>query len=1124
MDNKSCYKKMFGGILIVVSSIVICISVHVAPLFAAPAYIADKPGQIVTVAEPLFIASNDSIGLDARNGGTITSSFDIGVSGDKSYGAYAKDSSAIIIDKSITTSGDLSTTMRVENGSTAHVEGDISMYGNGVYDKILGYRSFGLYADGSEVTVGGSVTTSGDFSTALYAKDSAITIYGGVSSTGKGNEDATQGRGAHAVNSVNSTVNVSSDIIAKGDYNWGVNASSDSFVTVDGKISVNGLGVQGVNSEYGSVVTVSGDITATGGNTHGINASKEATVNALGNVTALDDHFIAYGIHAVSKGNVNVSGDITSKAKEQAFGINALDNGTVVTVDGDVTVESGKYVRGILAEKSEVNVGGSVYAKGAPDVGYTFGEAVYALDSGRIDVYGDVIAEGKFMMGADAGLFSSVKIGGDITVMGDETWGIYSWTNASVDVSGSVTATGENTRGAYAYSSSFVGVSKDVTAIGKNARGLYLYTDSNADVGGNVVVSGDNSYGAYVYNNSAISVDGKVAVSGENTYGLYIYTARASIGDGVTATGTSAIGVYTLGSRSVVDVTGDINVTGANSYGVYATGNSVVTVKDSVMNSSGENSRLIRVENSVVSLDNVTGINDGHALLYTTSSGNVFAENGSNLLGDVINANTANAGAVLNFTLDGNSTLKGTINDSGSRAKTNVKLSGKNDIWYVTDTSTIKGSLDNDGIVDYSYSPSFTNVTVGDLGAKGGTGGTYIMKADVENEIADNLIVTGDTLGSYKIFVANDGGGNTDGSELTTLVQTADQEGFFELRNEVEVGAWKYGLRQICYESGNAIWELFAKGTSGPGTDVVNSISASYLLGYAHMETLIKRLGDLRETPDADGVWARLHGGKFESGKRGHAEPFDMKYWGVHIGYDKKLEYEGWKGDTYAGIFFGWGKGDVDYFANGDGDLESKEIGIYGTWIHPNGFFADLVFKYQWIDNKFTAIDSAGDYVKGSGLTTGGFGGSLELGQRVHFAVREESDPRVGWYIEPQVQLSIMRYKGDSFNISNGMIAGTGGFTSIIGRLGALVGYENASKTSNFYLKAFRLREFEGDVHAYINGKRYSTPYKGSWWVYGLGYTGKINDRNSIYFDIERTSDAKFKQVWSARFGWRYAF
>lgn len=34
------------------------------------------------------------------------------------------------------------------------------------------------------------------------------------------------------------------------------------------------------------------------------------------------------------------------------------------------------------------------------------------------------------------------------------------------------------------------------------------------------------------------------------------------------------------------------------------------------------------------------------------------------------------------------------------------------------------------------------------------------------------------------------------------------------------------------------------------------------------------------------------------------------------------------------------------------------------------------------------------------------------------------------------------------------------------------------------------------------------------WWVYGIGYTSRLNERNSLYLDVERASGGSFTQPW----------
>jgi len=287
----------------------------------------------------------------------------------------------------------------------------------------------------------------------------------------------------------------------------------------------------------------------------------------------------------------------------------------------------------------------------------------------------------------------------------------------------------------------------------------------------------------------------------------------------------------------------------------------------------------------------------------------------------------------------------------------------------------------------------------------------------------------------------------------------------------------------------------------------------SYLLSYAETNTLVQRLGDLRDTPKLSGLWFRVHGGEFESNAGSFVKPFDIDYGGVQIGYDRKAEI-GWNGDAYFGVMFGYSKGDLDY-ADGSGEVDSKMLGIYGTFTKPNGFYMDAVLKYQWMENDFDILDTAGSRVTGDGVNTDGLGWSVEAGQRFHFT----KDKKTGWYIEPQVQFSYMRQDGGYFNADNGLTIGIEPFNSLLGRLGILTGYE--LENGNIYAKVSKVKEFDGDVVFIGNGVPVNESFGGSWWVYGIGMTSKLNKRDSIYLDVERTSGASFTQPWRILAGWR---
>lgn len=240
---------------------------------------------------------------------------------------------------------------------------------------------------------------------------------------------------------------------------------------------------------------------------------------------------------------------------------------------------------------------------------------------------------------------------------------------------------------------------------------------------------------------------------------------------------------------------------------------------------------------------------------------------------------------------------------------------------------------------------------------------------------------------------------------------------------------------------------------------------------------------------------------------------FDMDFWGINFGYDRKVKMN-WNSDVYAGAFFGYSRGTTDYSNGGSGTTESQMAGLYASSVAPNGFYAGSVLKYRWRRSEFDTY-SGGDYVTSDKIHTGGFGWSLELGQRISFS----GERRTGWYVEPQVQIRHQHHDDEYYNLSDGLRIGTEGFTSIIGRVSMLIGYEAPER--NFYAKNFRAHEFEGDLNVYGNGERIGRSTGGSWWIYGIGYTTKLNDMNSIYLDLERTEGADFEQKWRLNLGFR---
>ena len=68
---------------------------------------------------------------------------------------------------------------------------------------------------------------------------------------------------------------------------------------------------------------------------------------------------------------------------------------------------------------------------------------------------------------------------------------------------------------------------------------------------------------------------------------------------------------------------------------------------------------------------------------------------------------------------------------------------------------------------------------------------------------------------------------------------------------------------------------------------VKSAMTASTMAWRAEANDLMKRMGDLRLSPEDEGVWARVYRGKSSSNK--DKTDFQMNYTTIQVGYDKKV-------------------------------------------------------------------------------------------------------------------------------------------------------------------------------------------------------------------------------------------
>lgn len=268
--------------------------------------------------------------------------------------------------------------------------------------------------------------------------------------------------------------------------------------------------------------------------------------------------------------------------------------------------------------------------------------------------------------------------------------------------------------------------------------------------------------------------------------------------------------------------------------------------------------------------------------------------------------------------------------------------------------------------------------------------------------------------------------------------------------------------------------------------------------------TLSQRLGDLRESKEGQGIWARMNRGEFE-----YSGAFKNQYNYFQIGYDMA------KGDWHYGAAVSHTDGETSY-ASGYGENDSTSLSLYGTRLMNDGQYLDLVLKVGRLSNEFDNYAEAGhthgDYDAWGTAISGEYGKKLDL--------------KEGWFVTPQAQLSLMRIGGEDYTTSNGIAVSQDTLYSAVGR----VGFEAGKDTGwgSLYAKASVLHEFAGDADTYVRrgdqSNSYSQDLGDTWYEAGFGFNWKMGNGSYFYADVIRTFGGDIETPWQWNAGVRWGF
>ena len=437
--------------------------------------------------------------------------------------------------------------------------------------------------------------------------------------------------------------------------------------------------------------------------------------------------------------------------------------------------------------------------------------------------------------------------------------------------------------------------------------------------------------------------------------------------------------------------------------------------------------------------------------------------------------------------------------------------------WYVPEVEAGLAQNDvainlgiNGGIVDVAETDR--TILVKNLTGEGGTLkiGTAINEdgtfehSTMSVETADATDATSFTI-AYQGITADDIDNAEEAMAALDNVITLENDNGATVRQEkvIAEGDVKGAITQVTDTNGEVIEDV--KQAVNQKLDGYSSIAALAAVQWRHEnDTLLKRMGELRDAQGTVGAWARIYGSEQEYG----AQSVTAKNTTVQVGADYDVG-SGWK----VGGAFSYTDGSSS-FDMGESDSNMYGVAVYGTWLADNGQFVDLIAKYSRLSNEFTSGTMKGDFDNNA------FSVAAEYGW--HFALNDVA------FVEPSAGVTYGRIMGDDFMAHNGVKVEQDDYDSLIGRLGVRSGFYFPNQKGSVYARAAVLHDFMGDMESTASKDGNVAHLKdelGDTWVeYGIGANFNLTNATYTFVDLEKTAGGDVKEGWRWNIGLRTVF
>lgn len=344
---------------------------------------------------------------------------------------------------------------------------------------------------------------------------------------------------------------------------------------------------------------------------------------------------------------------------------------------------------------------------------------------------------------------------------------------------------------------------------------------------------------------------------------------------------------------------------------------------------------------------------------------------------------------------------------------------------------------------------------------------------------------------------------------------------------------------------GNAIYQstLEAKNQSVNEEHITPTaavLSTNFNLFSANLNSLNKRMGELRDDSFVHGVWARIFVGQQSSNFGVEATSI---YTTAQMGYDYKIKLL--NSNDYVGLALSYinsstnqavSRYTIDNLGNiilgiNSATTNGVELALYNSYIADNGFYSDSVIKVSYLLSDVDMFEQNKEYT----TKNVAFALSEEVGYR--FKIGRDLE----WIFEPQLELSYGYINAENFiqvldGLTQSYLDSTQEAVSLLrSRIGMAWGYnfnhliKKEGYKASLYLGTYYAFDYlVGGEVSYITNNNSQASYQAmksnGRFVVNAGVNAELDKNTRIYFDFEKSFGNVMRVDYQLNFGVRVGF